>query len=104
MNVNQQVSPGTNQLLYTATIYTQDMSNAAQNNQQQQQLMSMHELNRQHQNENSGQAMMSDLNPFISGGMNMNQQQQMPPPIDSNDKEAYKAGKLNRGYLKAQLP
>jgi hypothetical protein len=102
MNVNQQVSPGSNQLLYTATIYTQDMSAAIQNNpQQHQQLMSMH--NRQQQNENSAQAMMSDLNPFISGGMNMNQSM-MPPPGDSNDKESYKVGKQNRGYLKAQLP
>lgn len=103
MNVNQQVSPGTNQLLYTATIYTQDMSNAAQSNQQQQQMMAMHEHNRQQQNESSGQALMSDLNPFISGGMNMNQQS-MVQSVDSSDKEAYKNAKFNRGYMKAQLP
>ena len=102
MNVNQQVIPGLNQLLYTATIYTQDMSTSTQNNQQQ--LMAMHEHNRLQQNANSTQAMVSDLNPFISGEMNMNQQQAMPPPSDSNDKEGYKVGKLNRGYMKAQLP
>ena len=90
---------------YTATIYTQPMSNVTQNNQQQ--MLSMHQ-NRQ-QNESSAQAMLSDLNPFISGGLVMNQQtqqatdQMMSSPNDSDEKEAYK-GKFNRGYLRTQLP
>jgi hypothetical protein len=103
MNVNQQSSANPNALLYTATIYSQDMS---QNNQQQQ-MMSMQQ-NRQQTND-SAQAMMTDLNPFISGGMGMSQQQaqqtseqMMASQADDDDKEAYK-GKFSRGYLR-QLP
>lgn len=108
MRGNQQAD--SNSLLYTATIYSQDMSAVSHNNQQQQQqqMMAMHQ-NRQQQNESSNQAMMSDLNPFISGGLGMTQQQvqqaaeQMMPQNDSEDKEAYK-GKYLRGYSRAQLP
>ena len=102
----QSVIQGTTPMnAYTATIYTQPMSNVTQNNQQQ--MLSMHQ-NRQ-QNESSAQAMLSDLNPFISGGLVMNQQtqqatdQMMSSPNDSDEKEAYK-GKFNRGYLRTQLP
>lgn len=109
MRVNQQGQPGSNSLLYTATIYSQDMSAVPQNNQQQQQqqMMAMHQ-NRQQQNDSSNQAMMSDLNPFISGGLAMNQHQsqqaeQMMQQNDSEDKEAYK-GKYSRGYSRPQLP
>lgn len=100
MNVNQQCSPNSNSLLYTATIYTQDMSAVSQNNQQQ--MMAMHQ-NRQQQSE--PQAMMSDLNPFISGGMQMSQQQANDQMMsnDADDKEGYKA-KYSRGYLRTQLP
>lgn len=103
-NVHQQGSSSTNQLLYTAPIYSQDMSALSQNNQQQ--MLAMHQQNRQQQNESSSQAMMSDLNPFISGGM-MNQQSQqaseqmMSSSENSDEKEAYKR---SRGYLRAQLP
>lgn len=98
MSTNQQGSSSANSLLYTGTIYTQDMSAIAQNNQQQ--MMQMHQ-NRLQSNESS-QAMMSDLNPFISGAMGMDQQQQAQQSAES-EKEAYK-GKCSRGYLRAQLP
>lgn len=108
MNVNHQSSSSTNPLLYTATGFTQDMSSVSQNNQQQ--MMAMHQnrqqQQQQQQNESSSQAMMSDLNPFISDGM-MNQQshQQSDQMMTSNetsaDKEAYKR---SRGYLRTQLP
>lgn len=104
----QQGSNNSNSLLYTATIYSQDMSAMNQNNQQQQ-MMSMHQ-NRQQQNEPSSQAMMSDLNPFISGGIGMSQQQvqqaqeqMMAQQNDADDKEGYK-GKYPRGFLRTQLP
>lgn len=99
MSVNQQGS-GVNSLLYTATIYSQDMSQANQ------QMMAMRQ--QQQQNDSSQQAMMSDMNPFISGGMGMGQQQshqsndQMGGEGD-DDKESYK-GKYSREYLKTQLP
>lgn len=102
----QQGSNSSNSLLYTATIYSQDMSAMNQNNQQQQ-MMSMHQ-NRQQQNESSSQAMMSDLNPFISGGMSQQQVQQaqeqmMVQQNDVDDKEGYK-GKYSRGFIRTQLP
>lgn len=104
--MRQQAQPGTNSLLYTATIYSQDMSVASHNNQQQQ-MMSMQQ-NRQQQNESSNQAMMSDLNPFISGSLGIRQQQaqvseQMMPQNDLEDKDGYK-NKYSRGYSRPQLP
>lgn len=109
MRGNQQGQPGPNSLLYTATIYSQDMSVESLNNQQQQ-MMAMHQnRQQQQQNDSSNQAMMSDLNPFISGGLGMSQQQaqqaseQMMPQNDSEDKEGYK-GKYSRGYSRPQLP
>lgn len=109
--MNQHGPSNQNSLLYTATIYAQDMSAMSQNNQQQnnqqqqQQMMSMHQ-NRQQSNESS-QAMMSDLNPFISGSIGMNQQQQSPEQMmnaqaDADSKD-YKA-KFSRGCLRNQLP
>lgn len=108
--MNQHGPSNQNSLLYTATIYAQDMSAMSQNNQQQQQqqMMSMHQ-NRQQSNESS-QAMMSDLNPFISGSIGMNQQQQtqqsseqmMNTQADADSKD-YKA-KFSRGCLRNQLP
>lgn len=99
MSVNQQGS-GVNSLLYTATIYSQDMSQANQ------QMMAMRQ--QQQQNESSQQAMMSDMNPFISGEMSMGQQQSQQSNDQmggdgEDDKESYK-GKYSRGYLKTQLP
>lgn len=99
MSGNQQGS-GVNSLLYTATIYSQDMSQANQ------QMMAMRQ--QQQQNESSQQAMMSDMNPFISGGMGMGQQQSQQSNDQmggegEDDKESYK-GKYSRGYLKTQLP
>lgn len=103
-SMNQQGPSNSNSLLYTATIYTQDMSSMSQNNQQQQ-MMSMHQ-NHQQPNETS-QAMMSDLNPFISGSMGMNQQQQteqlMTSQADSDNKGDYK-GKFSRSFARNQLP
>lgn len=105
MPMNQHDSPSRNSLQYTATIYSQDMTAANQNSHQQ--MLSMHQ-NRQQQNEQSAQAMMSDLNPFISGGMNMGQQQaqqsgeQMSSSTDDN-KEGYKE-KYSRLYSRPQLP
>lgn len=105
MNVNQQGSPNQHTLQYTATIYTQDMSAMSQNNQQQ--MMSMQQ-NRQQPNESS-QAMMSDMNPFISGGLAMNQQQQsqqseqmIAAQAEADEKEAYK-NKYSRNF-RSQLP
>lgn len=96
MNLNhqQQGSSSTNSLLYTATIYSQDMS---QSNQQQQQMMSMQQ-NRQQSNDS--QAMISDLNPFLSDGMNHHHQQSQNEAGD--DKDAYKA-KLSRGNYLPQI-
>lgn len=108
--MSQHGSSNTNSLLYTATIYTQDMSSMPQNNQQQQQqMMSMHQ-NRQQSNESS-QAMLTDLNPFISGSMGMNQQQQaqqspehmMNAQADADNTGDYK-GKFSRSCLRNQLP
>lgn len=110
MNVNQHDSPSRNSLQYTATIYSQDMTAGNQNSQQQQQQMLAMHQNRQQQNEQSTQAMMSDLNPFISGGMGMGGQQQAQQSSDQmmnssadDDKEGYKA-KYSRLYSKPQLP
>lgn len=108
MSVHQQGSSGTNTLLYSAANYTQDMSQNSQNNQQQ--MMAMSQNRQQQSNESSSQAMMSDLNPFISGGMTMNQQQSqqaneqmISSSGDTDDKEAYKT-KFSRGYSRPQLP
>lgn len=104
MSLNQ--SSGTNSLLYTATIFSQDMSAVAQNNQQQQQQQMMSMLQNRQQPNESAQAMMSDLNPFISGEMSMNQQQsseQMMSQAEADEKEAFK-GKFSRGYSRPQLP
>lgn len=107
MNVNQHGSPSRNSLQYTATIYSQDMAAANQNSHQQ--MLSMQQ-NRQQQNEQSAQAMTSDLNPFISGGMIMGGQQQAQQSNDQmmssstdDDKEGYKA-KYSRLYSRPQLP
>lgn len=107
MNVSQNDSQSRNPLQYTATIYSQDMTAANQNSHQQ--MLSMHQ-NRQQQNEQSTQAMMSDLNPFISGGMSMGGQQQAQQSGDQmmnsstdDDKEGYKA-KYSRLYSRPQLP
>lgn len=102
---NTQGQSSTNPLLYTATIFSQDMSSVNQNNQQQ--MMSMHQ-NRQQQNDS--QAMISDLNPFISGGIGMSQQQvqqvqeqMLAEQNDAEDKEVFK-GKYSRGFSRTQLP
>lgn len=107
MNVNQHDSPSRNSLQYTATIYSQDMTAGNQNSQQQ--MLSMHQ-SRQQQNEQSTQAMMSDMNPFISGGMGMGGQQQSQQSSDQmmnaradDDKEEYKE-KYSRLYSRPQLP
>ena len=97
MNLNHQPT-STNSLLYTASIYSQDLS---QQHNQQQQMMSMHQNHQQQPNESS-QAMMSDLNPFLSGGgMNSQTQQPMEAQAESDEKDGRK---FSRGYLKAQLP
>jgi hypothetical protein len=97
--VNQAGPSNTHPLLYTTTIYSQDMS---QQNQQQQ-MMSMHQ-NRQQQS-NEPVQMITDLNPFMTGDMNMNQQSQeeqmMSQSTNTDEKEAYKS-KFSRGYR--QLP
>lgn len=94
MNLNhqQQGPSSTNSLLYTATIYSQDMSH---NNQHQQQMMAMQQ-NRQQSNDS--QAMISDLNPFLSDGMNHQSSQNE----SGDDKDSYKA-KLSRGNYLPQI-
>lgn len=112
MNVSQHDSTSRNSLQYTATIYSQDMTAANQNSHQQ--MLSMHQ-NRQQQNEQSAQAMISDLNPFISGGMSMGGQQQAQQSSDQmmsssndDDKEGWRRpddkAKYSRLYSRPQLP
>jgi MAX-like protein X len=95
MNLNhqQQGPSSTNSLLYTATIYAQELS---QSQQQQQQMMAMHQ-NRQ---SNNSQSMISDLNPFLSDVMNQNHQSSQGESADA--KEAYKE-KLSRGNYLPQI-
>lgn len=69
-------------------------------------MMSMHQNRLQQANE-ACQAMMSDVNPFMSG-MNQQQSQQaseqmMAEQAESDDKEGYK-GKYSRGLSRTQLP
>lgn len=113
MNVSQHDSPSRSSLQYTATIYSQDMTAANQNSHQQ--MLSMHQNRQQQQNEQSTQAMMSDLNPFISGGMSMGGQQQVQQSSDQmmnssadDDKEGWRRpddkAKYSRLYSRPQLP
>lgn len=105
MNQPQNAS-NANSLLFTATIFTQDLSQNANN----QQGMSMQ--NRQSSttaDTASQQAMMNDLNPFLSGGIEIaqpssNQERMMPSPTELDEKDLYK-GKFSRiSQFKAQLP
>ncbi|CRK93053.1 CLUMA_CG006597, isoform A [Clunio marinus] len=108
LNLNQhQNSANANPLLFTATIYSQDMS---QSNQQQQQEIIQMQQNRQQINESSSQRMITNLVPFISGDITMNVQaqqstseQMITQSVDVDEKEAFK-GKYPRGYLRNQLP
>lgn len=95
MNVDQrqddQVS-NNNQLLFTATIFAAPAND--------QQSMS---------NNSNAQALMNDLNPFLTGSINITQQgpnneQLMSPSSENEDKDSYK-GKFSRmSQWKAQLP
>lgn len=104
MNVDHQgASSSSNPLLFTATIYTQDIS---QNNNGQQSLMSMQNRQQQSANESS-QAMLTDLNPFISGtGVHINQQAQQSP--SSSDQMMVSPNETKDSYrqksFRAQLP
>lgn len=99
MNVDQHGPSAQTQHLYTATIYTQDLS-MSQN------------MNHQQISNEPQQMMMSDLNPFLSGALGMGQsqqnsqtleqQQQMMSESDVESKDP--KGKYSRGVLKAQLP
>jgi phage-related tail fiber protein len=92
MNVDQQQNSA-NALCFTATIYTQDVS---QNNNQQVIPMQQSRTN------NSSQSLMTDLNPFLNSGMNLGQQitstEIMAPLVDS-EKQSYKE-KPSRGHWK----
>ena len=104
MNLDQQQDSTSNQLLFTATIFTQDMS---QSNNTQQQILSL-QNNQIHDRE----SLMTDLNPFMGGtGIDISQAQQaqsneqmMAPPSDPDEKDSYK-GKFSRVLQwKSQLP
>lgn len=103
MNVDQsQDASGANSMLFTATIFTQDLSQNANNG------MSMQQARQSIAP--TSQAMMSDLNPFLSGGMDLAHQQSSndrmmaPPSSEADDKDTYK-GKFSRmSQWKAQLP
>ncbi|KAL7027841.1 hypothetical protein ACKWTF_005617 [Chironomus riparius] len=107
MNLDQQQDSTSNQLLFTATIFTQDMS---QSNNTQQHVLSL-QNNQIHDRESI--RMMTDLNPFMGGtGIDIsraqqaqsNEQQMMAPPSDHDDKDSYK-GKFSRVLQwKSQLP
>lgn len=106
MNLDQQQDSTSNQLLFTATIFTQDMS---QNNNTQQQVLSI-QNNQIHDRESV--TMMSDLNPFMGGtGIDISQsqhahsnEQMMAPPSENDEKDSYK-GKFSRVLQwKSQLP
>ncbi|XP_070492951.1 carbohydrate-responsive element-binding protein isoform X2 [Chironomus tepperi] len=108
MNLDQQQDSTSNQLLFTATIFTQDMSQS--NNNTQQQVLSLQNNNQIHNRESI--TMMTDLNPFMGGtGIDISQAQQtqsneqmMAPPTDSDEKDSYK-GKFSRVLQwKSQLP
>jgi hypothetical protein len=92
-----------NQLLFTATIF------AAPNMSQANEVMSMQQ-NRT--NDSNSQALMSDLNPFLTGSIDITQQVQQAPTVEqllspsteSDVKDTYK-GKFSRmSQWKAQLP
>ncbi|KAG5682669.1 hypothetical protein PVAND_012007 [Polypedilum vanderplanki] len=100
MNVDQQGTSNNGQLLFTATIFTQDMSQSGGGNQQ---IMSQN---------NDSSSIMSELNSFINANdMDMSHQAQqapnnehlMAPPTEPDVKDAYK-GKFSRNNWKAQLP
>lgn len=105
MNLDQQQDSTSNQLLFTATIFTQDMS---QSNNAQQQILSL-QNNQIHDRESV--TMMSGLNPFMGTGIDISQSQQaqsneqmMAPPTETDEKDSYK-GKFSRVLQwKAQLP
>jgi hypothetical protein len=115
MNIDQQdLSSVGNSLLFTATIYTQDMSQA---NNAQQNLMSIQNRQQQQNTNESSQILMSDLNPFMGGtGMDLATQQQTQQASSSSSsssgnsmmnsvdeaKDSYR-GKFSRSW-KAQLP
>ena len=90
-----------NSLLYTATIYA-----APTNNMNNSQVLSM--SNSQVNDSNSQATMMTDLNPFLSGSIDITQQaptvkQLLSHPTESEVKDSYK-GKFSRMSWKAQLP
>jgi hypothetical protein len=96
--MNQQSSSSGNQLMFTATIFTQDMSQAGGSSGAQQVLSQA----------NESSSMMSDLSSFMSNEMEMSQQassneQMMAPPLEVDDKDSFK-GKHQRVHWKAQLP
>lgn len=108
MNVDQQQNDqvsNNNQLLFTATIFAApNMSQATE-----QQVMAMQQ-NRT--NDSNSQALMSDLNPFLTGSIDITQQVQqassveqlLSPSSENDDKDTYK-GKFSRmSQWKAQLP
>lgn len=106
MNLNQpQNASNANSLLFTATIFTQDLSQNANN----QQGMSMQNRQTTTTNDTASQAMMNDLNPFLSGTIEIAQpsnEQMMASasPTELDDKDMYK-GKFSRiSQFKAQLP
>lgn len=105
MSVEQddQVSSN-NSLMFTATIF------AAPNMSQRGDQMSMQQNRRA--NDSNSQAMMSDLNPFLTGSIDITQQGQQGPSVEellspsseNEAKDSYK-GKFSRmSQWKAQLP
>lgn len=102
MNIDQQQATTSNQLLFTATIFSQDMSENGGNSHQQVMTLQNPQIT------NDSSSMMADLNTFMgSQGLNMNQsssnEQMMAPPNDSDIKDSYK-GKFSRMHWKTQLP
>lgn len=108
MNVDQQQNDqvsNNNQLMFTATIFAApNMSQASE-----QQVMAMQQ-NRA--NDSNSQTLMSDLNPFLTGTIDITQQVQSTPTVEQllspstedDDKDTYK-GKFSRmSQWKAQLP
>lgn len=103
MNMEQQQDTTSSQLLFTATIFSQDMSQSG-NAAQQQQVMTLQ--NPQISNDSS--SMIAELNTFMDNqGLNMSQaqtaEQMMAQPSESDDKDSYK-GKFSRMHWKTQLP
>lgn len=103
MNVNQQrdgQGTSNNALMFTATIFAAPTMSQSSDLSMQQSRQS---------NDSNSQALMSDLNPFLSGSIDITQQtpsveQLMSPSAEDESKDTYK-GKFSRmSQWKAQLP